>query len=58
MKLCRIHKYLDQLKEFWESLEKSPEDPSLYNLRIVVIAVTFSIMILTRPQKINIVYEL
>jgi flagellar M-ring protein FliF len=48
-----IKKYLDQLKEFWESLEKSQKTRLYITSAIVVIAVSISIIILTRPQKIT-----
>lgn len=47
-----IKKYLDQLKEFWKSLEK-PQKTRLYiTTAIVAVAVTISIIILTRPNHI------
>ncbi|HOJ79636.1 MAG TPA: flagellar basal-body MS-ring/collar protein FliF [Clostridiales bacterium] len=48
-----IKKYLDQLKEFWESLDKSQKTRFYITSAIVVIAVTISIIVLTRPQKIT-----
>ena len=47
-----IKKYLDQFKEFWGSLEKSQKTRLYITSAIVVIAVSVSIFILTRPQRI------
>ena len=47
-----IKKYLDQLKEFWESLEKSQKTRLYITSAIVVAAVCISIILLNRPNKI------
>lgn len=47
-----IKKYLDQFKEFWGSLEKSQKTRLYITSAIVVIAVSVSIFILTRPQRV------
>ncbi len=47
-----IKKYLDQFKEFWEGLEKSQKTRLYITSAIVVIAISISIILLTRPQRI------
>ncbi len=47
-----IKKYLDQLKEFWGSLEKSQKTRLYITSAIVVVAITISIFLLTRPQRV------
>ncbi len=47
-----IKKYLDQFKEFWGSLEKSQKTRLYITSAIVVIAISISIFVLTRPQRI------
>lgn len=48
-----IKKYLDQFKEFWGSLEKSQKTRFYITSAIVVIAVSISIIILARPQRVT-----
>jgi len=47
-----IRKYLDQFREFWGSLDKSQKTRLYITSAVVVVAVTISIIILTRPQRI------
>jgi len=47
-----IKKYLDQFREFWGSLDKSQKTRLYITSAVVVVAVTISIIILTRPQRI------
>jgi flagellar M-ring protein FliF len=47
-----IKKYLDQLKEFWGSLEKSQKTRLYITSAIVVVAISISIFVLTRPHRI------
>lgn len=47
-----IKKYLDQLKEFWGSLEKSQKTRLYITSAIVVAAISISIILLTRPQRV------
>jgi flagellar M-ring protein FliF len=46
-----IKKYLDQFREFWGNLDKSQKTRFYITSAIVVIAVTISIIVLTRPQR-------
>lgn len=47
-----LKKYLDQFKEFWNSLEKSQKTRIYITSAIVVLAVTISIIYLARPNHI------
>jgi len=47
-----LKKYLDQLKDFWKSLDKSQKTRLYITSAIVVIAVVISIFILTRPNYV------
>ena len=47
-----IKKYLDQLKEFWNSLEKSQKTRLYITSAIVIIAISISIFMLTKPNRI------
>jgi flagellar M-ring protein FliF len=47
-----IKKYLDQLKEFWGSLEKAQKTRLYITSAIVVIAIAISIIVLTKPNRI------
>jgi len=47
-----IKKYLDQLKEFWKSLEKSQKTRLYITSTIVIVAISISIFMLTRPKRI------
>lgn len=47
-----IKKYLDQLKEFWSSLEKSQKTRLYITSAIVIIAIGISIFMLTKPNRI------
>lgn len=47
-----IKKYLEQLKEFWGSLDKSQKTRLYITSAIVVAAISISIFLLTRPQRI------
>lgn len=45
-------KYLNQIKEFWGSLDKSQKTRLYVTSAIVVVAITISIILLTRPNRI------
>lgn len=47
-----IKKSLDQLKEFWGSLDKSQKTRLYITSAIVVVAISISIFLLTRPQRV------
>ncbi|HEX2947142.1 MAG TPA: flagellar basal-body MS-ring/collar protein FliF [Clostridia bacterium] len=47
-----LKKYLDQLKEFWNSLEKSQKTRIYVTSAIVIIAVTISLIYLSRPNRV------
>lgn len=47
-----LKKYLDQFKEFWNSLEKSQKTRIYITSAIVVIAVTISMIYLSRPNRV------
>lgn len=47
-----IKKYLDQLKEFWKSLDKSQKMRLYITSAIVVVAISISVIILARPERI------
>ncbi len=47
-----LKKYLDQFKEFWNSLEKSQKTRIYITSAIVVLAVTISLIYLSRPNRI------
>jgi flagellar M-ring protein FliF len=47
-----IKKYLDQFKEFWASLDKSQKTRLYITSAIVVAAISISIYLLTRPQRV------
>lgn len=47
-----IKKYLDQLKEFWKSLDKSQKTRLYVTSAIVIVAVGISIFLLARPKRI------
>lgn len=47
-----IKKYLDQFGEFWNSLEKSQKTRLYITSAIVVIAISISIFMLTRPNRV------
>ncbi len=47
-----IKKFLDQLKEFWGSLEKSQKTRLYITSAVVIIAIGISIFMLTRPKRI------
>ncbi len=47
-----IKKYLDQFREFWGSLEKSQKTRLYITSAIVVAAISISIFLLTRPQRV------
>lgn len=47
-----IKKYLDQLKEFWGSLEKSQKTRLYITSAIVAVAIIISILVLTKPNRI------
>lgn len=47
-----MKKYLDKLKEFWKSLDKSQKNRLYITSSIVVIAVSISIYMITRPNRV------
>lgn len=47
-----IKKYLDQLEEFWNSLEKSQKTRLYITSTIVIIAIGISIFMITKPNRI------
>ncbi len=47
-----IKKYLDQFREFWGSLDKSQKTRLYITSAIVVVAISISIFLLTRPQRV------
>ena len=47
-----IKKYLEQFKEFWNSLEKSQKTRLYITSAIVVVAIGISIFMLTRPNRV------
>lgn len=47
-----IKKYLDQFREFWNSLEKSQKTRLYITSAIVAVAIIASILVLTRPNRI------
>lgn len=47
-----IKKYLEQFKEFWNSLEKSQKTRLYITSAIVVVAISISIFMLTRPNRV------
>jgi flagellar M-ring protein FliF len=47
-----IKKYLDQFREFWASLDKSQKTRLYITSAIVVAAISISIFLLTRPQRV------
>ncbi len=47
-----LKKYLNQIKEFWGSLDKSQKTRLYVTSAIVVVAITISIILLTRPNRI------
>jgi flagellar M-ring protein FliF len=47
-----IKKYLDQFKEFWNSLDKSQKTRLYITSAIVIVAVVISIIIITKPKRI------
>ncbi|MDD2503900.1 MAG: flagellar basal-body MS-ring/collar protein FliF [Clostridia bacterium] len=47
-----IKKYLHQIKEFWKSLDKSQKTRLYVTSFIVIVAVSISIFVLTRPNRI------
>lgn len=47
-----IKKYLDQFKEFWNSLDKSQKTRLYITSAIVILAVSISIFIIARPKHI------
>ncbi len=46
-----LKKYLEQFKEFWKSLEKSQKTRLYITSAIVVVAISISIYLLTRPNR-------
>jgi flagellar M-ring protein FliF len=50
-----IKKYLDQIKEFWGSLEKSQKTRLYITSGIVAVAIIISIVVLTKPNRIVLV---
>jgi flagellar M-ring protein FliF len=46
-----IKKYLDQIKEFWGSLEKSQKTRLYITTAVVAIAIAISIFVLTKPNR-------
>lgn len=46
-----LKKYLNQIKEFWGSLDKSQKTRLYVTSAIVVVAITISIILLTRPNR-------
>jgi flagellar M-ring protein FliF len=47
-----LKKYLDQLKEFWNSLEKSQKTRLYITTFVVAVAIGISIFMITRPNRI------
>lgn len=47
-----IKKYLDQIKEFWGSLEKSQKTRLYITTAVVAIAIAISIFMITKPNRV------
>jgi flagellar M-ring protein FliF len=47
-----LKKYLNQIKEFWGSLDKSQKTRLYVTSGIVIVAITISIILLTKPNRI------